>query len=330
MKRNIVLILVSLFCISAFSQTPLEKGLASFDKQDAMEYIYVLANDSLEGRAAGTTGGMKASEYLKSLFVNFGLRPWVKDYFQPFSVDGSRRPASLEKARIGSPRMRNILGYIRGKNPNEVVIIGAHYDHLGIRKNRTNDSIYNGADDNASGVAGVLQVAKAFVASGERPKRTVIFALWDGEESGLLGSFYFTDDYYENIQPPMLEAAPIKGYINLDMIGRNEDGSEAKAKHVVSFLSEDKPVFREWVEDGVSKYNLKLESDFRGLDNLPGGSDHMPFQYKGVPIIFYYTGMHKDYHKPGDEADKINYEKLTEISKIAFLNLWNLANTDEY
>lgn len=328
MKKYLSFILFITFSLSVFSQTPIEKGLASFDKKDAEKFIGILASDSLEGRAGGTTGGMKAADYLKSIFEEYGIKPWVKGYFQPFGIDNSRKTVSLDKAKIGSPQMRNILGTIRGKNANEVVIIGAHYDHLGVRKNRTNDSIYNGADDNASGVAGVLQVAKAFVASGQQPKRTIIFALWDGEEMGLLGSFYFTEDYYNNVQPPLLEPAQIKGYINLDMIGRDKNDTETT--HVINYLSTDKPVFKEWVQSAISTYDLKLEPDFQGLENLPGGSDHMPFQMKGVPIIYYFTDLHKDYHKPSDHADKINYTKLTEISKISFLNLWNLANLDDY
>ena len=108
-----------------------------------------------------------------------------------------------------------MLGVIEGNTPQEIVVVGAHYDHLGMDGNLVGDAIYNGADDNASGVAAVLQIAQAFLATGVQPARTVIFALWDGEEKGLLGPAYFVQSFRE--------MAHIKGYLNFDMIGRNSD-----------------------------------------------------------------------------------------------------------
>lgn len=318
MKSNIALIFFFLFSVSIFSQSSIEKGLESINKQDAEKYIGILASDSLEGRKPGEPGGIKAGEYIKNTYVELGIKPWRKDYFQPFESTSFRSSGN---------QMRNVLGYIRGKNANEVVIIGAHYDHLGIRKTPIdNDSIFNGADDNASGVSAVLQVAKAFAASGERPERTIIFALWDGEEMGLLGSFYFVEDYFTNIPPPMLSAPAIKGYINCDMIGRNKNDDPT---HVIAYYSTEKP-FGEWIVNDVEEYNLNLTPDFPSMDDMSGGSDHFPFMQKGVPFIFFFTDLHKDYHKVTDHADKINYDKVTEISKVAFLNLWRMANMENF
>lgn len=321
-KALIVTFILFISTTCTFSQNSVDKGLNSITKEKAMEYIGTLAHDSLQGREAGKEGGLKAANYLKSELENIGIKPWRGKYFQPFS--GSRYGGTSNK----NPNMQNILGYIQGKKSDEVVIIGAHYDHVGIRPNNTNDSIYNGADDNASGTSAVLQVAKAFVESGEKPERTIIFALWDGEEKGLLGSFFFVEDHFSYIPIPMIDAIPIKGYINLDMIGRNK--SENATTHVIAYTTKNRPILNEWIKGDIETYNLDLTPDFQPSDQLPGGSDHMPFDQKGVPFIFYFTDMHPDYHKASDHADKINYNKVTAISKIAFLNLWRMANEGEY
>ena len=165
------------------------------------------------------------------------------------------------------------------------------------------DKIYNGADDNASGVSAVLQIAKAFLASGEKPERTIIFALWDGEELGLLGSEYFMQTC------PF--ASEIKGYVNFDMIGRNND--EQKPKYVVYFYTEAHPQFGEWLKSDIKTYGLGLEPNYRPWDKPIGGSDNASFAKRDVPVIWYHTDGHPDYHQPSDHADKINWDKLVEI-----------------
>lgn len=317
-KTFIFTLILLIFSTCTFSQNPIDKGLNSITKEKAMEYIGVLAHDSLQGREAGTKDGLKAANYLRAELESMGLKPWRGNYFQPFS--GSRHGGTSSN----NPNMQNVLGYIQGKKSDEIVIIGAHYDHVGIRSNGTNDTIYNGADDNASGTSAVLQVAKAFVESGEKPERTIIFALWDGEEKGLLGSFFFVEDHYSYTPIPLTEPIPVKGYINLDMIGRNKN--KDATTHVITYTSSSKPKLAEWVKNDIETYNLNLSPDFQPSDQLPGGSDHLPFDQKGVPFIFYFTDMHPDYHKASDHADKINYDKVTNITKIAFLNLWKMAN----
>jgi len=320
MNRIIFVLLLLIISTNVFSQTPVEKGLNAITRENTVKYIEILAHDSLEGREAGKPGGLRAAEFLKRTFEEMGIKPWRGKYFQPFS--GSRHGGTSSE----NPNMQNVLGYIKGKKTDEVVIIGAHYDHLGIRSNGTNDSIYNGADDNASGTTVVLQVAKAFIESGEKPERTIIFALWDGEEKGLLGSFYFVDNHLAYIPIPLINPIPIKGYINCDMVGRNKEGTGNT--HVVAFMSKSKPVFEEWIKNGIETYKLNLTPEFRDPNSMPGGSDHMPFDMKGIPYIFYYTDMHPDYHRESDHADKINTDKVTEISKSAFLNMWNMANME--
>ncbi|MFV0419722.1 MAG: M20/M25/M40 family metallo-hydrolase [Dysgonomonas sp.] len=328
MNRTVFILLIFILgTVTACSQTlvdtePIQKGLNAITRENAIKYIEILAHDSLEGREAGKSGGLRAAEFLKKTFEEVGIKPWRGKYFQPFS--GSRHGGTSSE----NPNMQNVLGYIKGKKTDEIVVIGAHYDHIGIRPNNTNDSIYNGADDNASGTSAVLQVAKAFVESGEKPERTIIFALWDGEEKGLLGSFYFVEDHWKYLPIPLVEPIPVKAYINLDMIGRNKAGTDGT--HVVAFRSKSKPVFEEWIKNDLETYKLNLSPEFRDPNSMPGGSDHMPFDMKGVPYIFYYTDMHPDYHRESDHADKINFDKVTDISKIAFLNLWNMANIEDF
>ncbi|MBK5720028.1 M20/M25/M40 family metallo-hydrolase [Dysgonomonas sp. Marseille-P4677] len=306
-----VLLFLSAYC---FSQTAIEKGLSVINKSEAVTYIGILASDSLQGRGAGKTGGIMAAEYIKSVFENLGIKPWRGKYFQPFTRHIGNNP---------NYEMRNVLGYIEGKNTWEIVMIGAHYDHLGIKANNTNDSIYNGADDNATGVSAVLQIAKAFAASEQKPERTIIFALWDGEEMGLLGSSHFVEDHSSYIPIPLVASVPVKGYINCDMIGRDKDGD---GSHVDISFTDSKPVFAEWIKSDIEKYKLALAPQFPSLESTPGGSDHVPFMRKGTPVIFYNTGLHPDYHKPSDEATYINYDKVVDITKLAYLNLWNMAN----
>ncbi|GAB6009504.1 M20/M25/M40 family metallo-hydrolase [Dysgonomonas reticulitermitis] len=319
MKNKILLALLFILPSFVFSQSAEEKGLSSIVRHDAERFITILASDSLEGRKGGEPGGLKAAEYIRAELKSMGVKPWKKDYFQPFTSTSFRATSN---------EMRNVLGYIRGKNANEVVMVGAHYDHIGIRKTPIdNDSIFNGADDNASGVAAVLQVAKAFMASGRQPERTIIFGFWDGEEMGLLGSYHFVDDYYKNIPIPLTAAPEIKAYINCDMVGRNKDDN---TKHVIAYYSPEKEIFQTWINDDIEGYNLNLEPEFRSMDNQNGGSDHMPFMSAGAPIIFYHTDLHKDYHKLTDHSDKINFDKVTEIAKVTFLNMWHMANEEDY
>lgn len=149
--------------------------------------------------------------------------------------------------------MTNVLGIIPGKNVNEYAIVGAHFDHLGIDPALDGDQIYNGADDNASGVSAVLQIAKAFIASGKKPERNIIFAFWDGEEKGLLGSKF--------LYKPARSFHKSRVYLNFDMIGRNNKPQQPM--HVVYFYTEANAAFGKWLKEDIKKYNLRLEPDYR-------------------------------------------------------------------
>lgn len=319
--------------LSLHAQSPLEKGLQSINRTSAEAIVEFLADDELQGREAGMHGSWVAARYIVSCLKEAGIRPLDKNgYYQPFEAYAKERqqrgrwqvhPDSVAVLKQGTHRslkMDNVLAYIPGKRSDEYVIVGAHFDHLGVDETLADDKIYNGADDNASGVSAVLQIARAFALSGEKPLRNVIFAFWDGEEKGLLGSKHFVQHC------PFLKQ--IKGYLNFDMIGRNNKPEQPQ--HVVYFYTAAHPAFGEWLKRDITSYGLQLQPDYRPWDNPVGGSDNASFARSGIPVIWYHTDGHPDYHQPSDHAALLNWEKVVEITKASFLNAWNLANESNY
>lgn len=296
MKRDYLLLALLLVGNITFAQSPIERALNTINRSSAEATINFLASDELQGREAGVHGSRVTSEYIVSLLQWMGVSPLADSYFQPFDAYRKERqkkgrlevhPDSIAKLKQEVHQklsMRNVLGMIPGKNTKEYVIVGAHFDHLGIDPALDGDQIYNGADDNASGVSAVLQIARAFLASGQQPKRNVIFAFWDGEEKGLLGSKYFVQTC------PFL--SQIKGYLNFDMIGRNNKPQQPK--QVVYFYTAAHPVFGDWLKEDIRKYSLQLEPDYRAWENPIGGSDNGSFAKVGIPIIWYHTDGHPD------------------------------------
>ena len=332
MKRDYLLLALLLVGNITFAQSPIERALNTINRSSAEATINFLASDELQGREAGFHGSRVTSEYIVSLLQWMGVSSLADSYFQPFDAYRKERqkkgrlevhPDSIAKLKQEVHQklsMRNVLGMIPGKNTKEYVIVGAHFDHLGIDPVLDGDQIYNGADDNASGVSAVLQIARAFLASGQQPERNVIFAFWDGEEKGLLGSKYFVQTC------PFL--SQIKGYLNFDMIGRNNKPQQPK--QVVYFYTAAHPVFGDWLKEDIRKYGLQLEPDYRAWKNPIGGSDNGSFAKVGIPIIWYHTDGHPDYHQPSDHADRLNWDKVVEITKASFLNMWKMANEKSF
>ena len=332
MKRDYLLLALLLVGNITFAQSPIERALNTINRSSAEATINFLASDELQGREAGFHGSRVTSEYIVSLLQWMGVSPLADSYFQPFDAYRKERqkkgrlevhPDSIAKLKQEVHQkltMRNVLGMIPGKNTKGYVIVGAHFDHLGIDPVLDGDQIYNGADDNASGVSAVLQIARAFLASGQQPERNVIVAFWDGEEKGLLGSKYFVQTC------PFL--SQIKGYLNFDMIGRNNKPQQPK--QVVYFYTAVHPVFGDWLKEDIRKYGLQLEPDYRAWENPIGGSDNGSFAKVGIPIIWYHTDGHPDYHQPSDHADRLNWDKVVEITKASFLNMWKMANEKSF
>lgn len=332
MKRDYLLLALLLVGNITFAQSPIERALNTINRSSAEATINFLASDELQGREAGFHGSRVTSEYIVSLLQWMGVSPLADSYFQPFDAYRKERqkkgrlevhPDSIAKLKQEVHQkltMRNVLGMIPGKNTKEYVIVGAHFDHLGIDPVLDGDQIYNGADDNASGVSAVLQIARAFLASGQQPERNVIVAFWDGEEKGLLGSKYFVQTCSFLSQ--------IKGYLNFDMIGRNNKPQQPK--QVVYFYTAAHPGFGDWLKEDIRKYGLQLEPDYRAWENPIGGSDNGSFAKVGIPIIWYHTDGHPDYHQPSDHADRLNWDKIVEITKASFLNMWKMANEKSF
>ncbi len=337
MKQYLKVLAIGAMAFAAVSpvgaMSPKERGMASINEASARAHIGFLAADELQGREAGYNSGRIAGNYVEAYLRTLGLKPWNDvDYGQPFEAyrierqKKGRYTVHPDSIAVLLPQvhqklnLRNVMAKIDGKNPDEIVIIGAHFDHLGVDPLLDGDQIYNGADDNASGVAAALQIARAFVESGVQPERTVIFAFWDGEEKGLLGSEHFMLTYPEPDK--------IKGYINFDMIGRNND--ESRPEHVVYFYTAAHPDFEKWLRDDIDRYGLALQPDYRAWDRPVGGGDQGSFAKRDIPIIWYHTDWHPDYHQPSDHTDLINWPKTVDITKAAYLNFWNMANEKKF
>lgn len=311
-----------------------EKGLGNITVEKSELYVGTLADDRLEGRKTGTPALDSAATYIVGWLEEMGIRPYGESYFQVFDTARIRELTGTRRANL-TP-VRNVIGKIEGTNPNEYVVIGAHYDHMGVNDKLEGDQIFNGADDNASGVGGVLQIAGAFAASGEKPERTVIFAFWDAEEIGLLGSNCFVRSFPDS-------TANIKGCLNFDMIGRDEMGSGMQ----VAYYTTDNVDHVNNVNGDIAAYDIgvNIVTDIDSLIKIyPGflrvlngdttnieatlnpSSDHAPFQNAGVPVYRFGTGKHVDYHKVSDHIEKINFQKMTYVSKLGYLTMYRVAN----
>lgn len=225
----------------------------------------------------------------------------------------------------------NVLGYLEGTDlKDEVIVISAHYDHIGISASGSGDRINNGADDDASGTAAVMQLASAFVDAkhdGLGPRRSILFMAFTGEEKGLLGSAYYADHPIFPMENTVIN-------LNIDMIGRRDPQHEESKPYVyVIGTGEEASSLNKFSEYVNEKY-CKLEFDYTYNDRehpsrLFYRSDHWNFAKNGVPVIFYFDGIHEDYHKPSDEVDKIEFDLLARRSQCIFYTAWEAANRDE-
>lgn len=248
-----------------------------------LEDVRILSADDMEGRLPGTQGSAKARAYLLERFARIGVEPASGAYEQPF--EGKFRDG---KAYRGI----NLVGRIRGTGKSDrVLVIGAHYDHVGVRDGQ----VFNGADDNASGVAALLAVAETLVR--DRPQHDVVVALWDAEEQGFVGAKAF-------LATPPVPLDRIAMNVNLDMVGRGDKGElwAVGASHY--------PVLRPLFERLAAQapVTLKIGHDgppWKGTDDWTSGSDHFVFHQRKIPFAYFGVEDHADYHRPTDDFDKI-------------------------
>jgi hypothetical protein len=248
-----------------------------------LEDVRVLAGDAMEGRGAGTRGGAMARAYIVHRFGEIGVKPLWSSYEQPFDL-----PADAQ----GKPgKGANVVGVVRGRShPERFIVVTAHYDHLGIR----NGQIYNGADDNASGVAAMLQLAAHF--SREQPENSMIFAALDAEEIGLVGARALVRQFQSERRDIALD-------FNLDMVSHNDRG-ELYAAGVFRT-----PALRPLLEQVARRAPVKLllghDRPEQGHDDWTNQSDQYAFHKAGIPWVYFGVEDHKDYHKPSDKFDSI-------------------------
>lgn len=281
------------------------------------ESVYAFASDEMEGRATGTKGQKKAAEFLRTSYKELGIpSPEGIDYFQNI-------PKSYFKGK--GQDSENVLAFIEGTEyPDEIIVLSAHYDHIGMDDDGT---VFNGADDDASGTMGVLKIAEVFAKAkkeGKGPKRSILFLHVTGEEIGLYGSKYYTEN-------PLYPLANTVVDLNIDMIGRIDKAHENDTNYIYLIgsdrLSKELHEVSELVNEKYSQFKLDYTFNEKNDPNrFYYRSDHYNFAKNNVPIIFYFNGVHDDYHKATDTPDKIEYELLTKRCQLVFYTAWELAN----
>jgi aminopeptidase YwaD len=341
MKKQFFSFLFLLSLVVSLSAQKVQTPKPDLIEQNLRRHIEYLASDKLEGRRTGEKGATYAAGYVANRFANIKLKGgFIKNskpsFLQPFSYQP--RNAKGEVLPNTKPlEAYNVIGILEGTDPllkNEAIVIGAHYDHLGrggmgsLAANSTD--VHHGADDNASGVAAVIELATQFTKTRAN-KRTLIFMAFGGEEEGLLGSKYYVNN-------PVFPLNKTVAMINMDMIGRLKDnkltiggiGTASEWKRLVEQknlaritstplspiqLPQTAVVKNEGVS-GVPTNAILLSSPNFSLqlnEDGFGPSDHSSFYGKQIPVLFFFTGAHSDYHKPTDTAEKINYEGLKQI-----------------
>ncbi|MCY4217644.1 MAG: M28 family metallopeptidase [Flavobacteriaceae bacterium] len=304
--------------------TPLAKKYANtITEQELKELLYVYASDYFEGRDTGTKGQQLAADFLRTFYKHQGISParGTQDYYQP-ALMVTRRGDTLVS--------ENVVAIIEGEEfPDEYIVITSHLDHVGFAEN---GQIYNGADDDGSGTVATLEMAEAFqkaVKDGHRPRRSIVFLHVTAEERGLLGSKYYTD---ENPLYP-LENTVVN--LNMDMIGRSDPKRENPDPNYIYLigsyiLSQELHEVSEQVNEEF--VGIELDYSFADIDDpnrFYYRSDHYNFAKHNIPVIFYFNGVHEDYHQPTDTADKILYDVLEKRTQLIFHTAWELANRDE-
>lgn len=279
------------------------------------EDVQFLADDALEGRQTGTIGEQKAAKYIAERFKNLGLTPKGTDgYFQAFSFKPKTDPHQEVKYNVkdGDSTITgtNVLGFIDNKADN-TVIIGAHYDHLGYGAEGSlfrgkKKEIHNGADDNASGVAVLLNLAQKLKA--KNTNNNYLFITFSGEEMGLLGSNYYTKN-------PTIDNKKANYMINMDMVGRLKADSTLAVYGVGT-----SPIFKQTLQAHNNRFKLVQK------ESGVGPSDHTSFYNSDIPVLHFFTGQHEDYHKPSDDTERLHFNGMQIISNYIFEIITDLDN----
>lgn len=295
MKKNLVL-LCALMCISiTYAQT----------KRERLEHhVYYMAADSLEGRKAGSEMSHKVADYIVAEFSEIGLKPYFDStYLHHFKLDIAPNNS-----------FRNVVGWFEGNDPqlkDELIVIGAHYDHLGIR----NGEVYNGADDNASGTATVIEMARMLAEQRHTLKRSVVLAAFDAEEMGLYGSRELCK---------IMDKEKVKLMVSIDMVGWLSNGEGKLTLEGAATIKEGKKIIKTAAE------GLDIEVEAVNFEtSMMGATDTEYFAMEGIPTLYVSTGLKSPYHKPEDDAELIDYDGLNTVTDYMTNLVINVANDEE-
>jgi hypothetical protein len=297
MKYFFLTIALSLFALSnVFAQQ------TTISEKDLRKHVTYLASDKLKGRGTGTPEELMAAKYIAKQFRKIGLTPKGTDgtFFHKFTFKKSSDPHGGVDQSAKQISAQNVAGYL-DNGAEYTIVIGGHYDHLGLGLDHNSldanpeGKIHNGADDNASGTAGVIELARYLAKNGVKEQHNFLFLCFSGEELGLYGSKKYTET-------PTIDLAKVSFMINMDMIGRlNEE------KKVVVGGVGTAPDFVPTLKSLKSDLGIKLDS--AGV----GPSDHTSFYLKNIPVLFFFTGQHSDYHKPTDDVEKVNFPGVMQV-----------------
>lgn len=286
----------------------------SDEKKESMPVIYISREMADEILSVAKTSSDKIKEKINAKGKTVSLT--LKTELKLTSVKSERKTSS-----------ENVLAYIEGSDlKHELIIITAHYDHLG----KQGDKVFNGADDDGSGTVALLEMAEAFMMAkkqGKGPRRSILIMPVSGEEKGLLGSKYY-------VQNPVFPLASTVADLNIDMIGRLDDKHKDNPNYVYLIGSDKLSSQLHAISDQANKTYVGLELDYtynnpKDPNRFYYRSDHYNFAEKGIPIIFYFNGVHEDYHKETDEVQKIDFNKIEKITRLVFHTAWELANMDK-
>lgn len=322
--------LLALFIIScnctqktAEAKNEIHTYLKTITTSDLKKHLTVIASDDMQGRNTGEPGQKKAAQYLVDFYKksNISYPKGANSYFQKIP---SKYFLKAFSPKLGDSE--NVWAFIEGsEKPEEVLVISAHYDHVGMK----NGEVYNGADDNGSGTSSVLEIAEAFALAkknGAGPKRSILFLHVTGEEHGLHGSRYYTEN-------PIFPLANTIADLNIDMVGRRDD-LHPNTNNYIYLIGSDRlsTDLHNISEEANEKYTqLKLDYTYNAEDDpnrFYYRSDHYNFAKNGIPSLFYFNGTHEDYHQPSDDVSKIEFDALQKRVQLIFATAWELANRE--
>ncbi len=296
---------VSSFDSIASEAIVIRTGLSRIDGDDLKRHVTTLASDSLEGREAGARGGKAAVAYLRSVLKR---------------IRETSRTLPVETTQEFGRDYQNLLVLLPGSDEtlkHEAVVVGAHYDHVGFGKASNSRGpighIHNGADDNASGTAALLELIEAFASLEIPPARSILFAFWDAEEAGLLGSKHW-------VANPTIPMQDLRFVLNIDMLGRLREG------RVITVGWRSAPGLRPF----LASHNVTNDLSLAYQPQVIADSDHYPFYAAGVPAVHLDTDKHDDYHRPSDDPDKINWDGLRRMTEYSYRLAFDAANRPDF